>query len=124
MDKEAQRKYIKLMRKYNKTYPAKSLKVNVRIVRSALKPEGETDKKEGTMSYMESVSSVLGEEVSDDAALDAWLAKHNGDGDGLFVLGDISGAGSLNFIVDDAPIDNASPAPQLQESAPVATFLR
>ena len=88
------------MRKYNKSYPSKSLKVNVRIVRSALKPAGEESK--GELSYMQSVKSVLGDDVSDDAALDAWLAMHNGDGDGLFVLGDTTGDGDLSFVVTEA----------------------
>ena len=91
------------MRRYNKTYPSKSLKVNVRIVRTALKPgddEG-SNKDSASLAYMQTVSSVLGDGVNDDAALDAWLAQHNGDGDGLFVLGDTSGDGDLSFIIEE-----------------------
>ena len=103
VEKDTHRKYIKLMRRYNKTYPSKSLKVNVRIVRTALKPgddEG-SNKDSASLAYMQTVSSVLGDGVNDDAALDAWLAQHNGDGDGLFVLGDTSGDGDLSFIIEE-----------------------
>ena len=60
------------------------------------------------MAYLASVSSVLGDEVSDVNELDAWLKANDSDPSGMYVLGDTSGEGVLKVEDDTLPTDVAA----------------
>ena len=96
---------MKLLRSYHKANPGKSLKVDLQLVKQKMKPSENTDNSNGTtngqpgsrpaINFRASVASVLGEEVTDKNALDNWLAQHNDNSDGFYVMGDLSGEGEL-----------------------------
>ena len=100
------REYVKLMRKYNKANPGKTLLVNVQLVRDAMgiaDPRA-SEKSAGNVNFMATVASVLGDEMGDDSnAIDKWLAEQADDADGFFVLGDTSGGGDLTFEITADP---------------------
>ena len=102
---ESKRQYVELMRAYNKKFPNKSLaNVTVKVVREALdkKPDEKTGTGDsGKMAYLASVSSVLGDEVSDVSELDAWLKANDSDPSGMYAMSD-AGEGVLKFeVVED-----------------------
>ena len=118
---ESKRQYAELMRAYNKKFPQKSLaNVTVKVVREALdkKPDEKAGSGDsGKMAYLASVSSVLGDEVSDVNELDAWLKASDSDPSGMYVLGDTSGEGVLKFEVVE---DDTLPADAAAESSLLA----
>ena len=93
------------MRAYNKLHPGKSLNnVTVRVVRDEINKStpNAPSATAGKIAFMTSVSSVLGNEVSDINELDAWLSSHDSEPQGFYVLGDTSGPGVLKFeVVED-----------------------
>ena len=102
---DSKRQYVELMRAYNKKFPHKSLaNVTVKVVREALdkKPDEKTGTGDsGKMAYLASVSSVLGDEVSDVGELDAWLKANDSDPSGMYAMG-TSDEGVLKFeVVED-----------------------
>ena len=53
---KGRREYVKLVRKYNKAFPNKSLKVTIKVVRETLIPPDGTDKS-GALTFMTPSSS-------------------------------------------------------------------
>ena len=104
---QARREYIKLLRVYSKANPSKSLKVNIRVVREAVGEQKPDNGKGPNLSFMASVESVLGNNVTNVDELDAWLSDHNGDGS-FFALGATEGEGNLQFVVEEVcePVDD------------------
>ena len=120
IDNTGRREYVKLLRKYSKANPGKSLKVSLQLVKEAvgnITSKSTSDKPK--VNFMASVASVLGDEVSDKSALDAWLATHNDNDSGFYMLGDISGDGELQFqVVEDTAADaNSGDAPPPVDSS-------
>ena len=98
------REYVKLLRRFSKANPNKSLKVAVSLVREAV---GATSvganavKPGGKLAFMTTVESVVGSNMNDIDELDAWLSDNSGSS--FFVLGDVGGEGSLQFSIEEAP---------------------
>ena len=95
---KGRRDYVTLLRAYNKANPGKSVQVAIKVVREAMGADPPASKS-GGVAFMASISSLLGDEVSE---LDAWLSANKcGDDSGFFVMGGTSGAGALQFLIEE-----------------------
>ena len=89
------KKYVELLRAYNKANPGKSLKVAIKVVRDELDANDSTKQ----LTFMTSVESVMGSKIDNTDELEAWLSD-NGD-KSFFTLGHTTGEGSLQFVVEE-----------------------
>ena len=69
---KGRRDYVTLLRAYNKANPGKSVQVAIKVVREAMGADPPASKS-GGVAFMASISSLLGDEVSE---LDAWLSRN------------------------------------------------
>ena len=119
------------MRRYNAANPGKTLQVSVKVIREAMgepDPNAAAAKPGGKVVFMASAVSVLGEGDDDKTVtsddIEKWLAEHTeGADDGLFVMGDATSVGDVQFSIVEEEWEAPPPLEEIVSTDPVLLSL-
>ena len=131
IEQKGRRDYCKLMRRYNAANPGKTLQVSVKVIREAMgepDPNAAAAKPGGKVVFMASAVSVLGEGDDDKTVtsddIEKWLAEHTeGADDGLFVMGDATSVGDVQFSIVEEEWEAPPPLEEIVSTDPVLLSL-